>query len=68
MFTYALFMSWSPYYFYAFPPFSLITLSLQKIEEDQSSGVLLVIVYALRAESVVRMTREGMCSPAMEDS
>ena len=26
------------------------------------------IVYALRAESVVRMTREGMCSPAMEDS
>lgn len=42
MFTNAFFMSWGPYYFYAFPPFSLITLCLQKIEEDQSSGVLLV--------------------------
>lgn len=42
MFTNALFMSWGPYYFYAFPPFSLITPCLQKIEEDQSSGVLLV--------------------------
>ena len=42
MFTNAFFMSWGPYYFYAFPPFSLITLCLQKIGEDQSSGVLLV--------------------------
>ena len=41
MFTNAFFIGWG-HYFYAFPPFSLITLCLQKIEEDQSSGVLLV--------------------------
>ena len=46
MFTNAFFMSWGPYYFYAFPPFSLITLCLQKIEEDQSSGVLLVPLWS----------------------
>ena len=46
MFTNAFFMSWGPCYFYAFPPFSLITLCLQKIEEDQSSGVLLVPLWS----------------------
>lgn len=34
--------NWDPYYFYAFPPFSLIALCLQKVEEDRSTGVLLV--------------------------
>lgn len=41
-FTDAFSFSWGPYYFYAFPPFSLITRCLQKIEEELSSGVLLV--------------------------
>ena len=34
-------MSWKPYLFYAFPPFSLITKVLQKIQEERASGLLL---------------------------
>ena len=41
-FIYAFSFNWDPYYFYAFPPFSLIALCLQKVEEDRSTGVLLV--------------------------
>ena len=41
----AFFMSWKEYYFYAFPPFSVIAACLQKIEQDQSTGVLLVPVW-----------------------
>ena len=35
-------MQWEEYYFYAFPPFSLIATCLQKIEQDQATGVILV--------------------------
>ena len=42
MFTGAFSFHCGPYYFYAFPPFSLIALCLQKVEEDLSSGVILV--------------------------
>jgi hypothetical protein len=35
-------ISWKPYLFYAFPPFSIITLVLQKIREEQSTGLLVV--------------------------
>ena len=35
-------MDWRPHYFYAFPPFSVIANCLQKIEQDQSTGLLLV--------------------------
>ena len=38
-------MSWKEYYFYAFPPFSVIAACLQKIEQDQATGVLLVPVW-----------------------
>ena len=38
----ALFMQWEKHYFYAFPPFSLMTTCLQKIEQDQATGVILV--------------------------
>lgn len=38
----ALFMQWKEHYFYAFPPFSLIATCLQKIEQDQATGVILV--------------------------
>ena len=41
----AFFMSWKEYYFYAFPPFSVIAACLQKIEQDQATGVLLVPVW-----------------------
>ena len=34
-------MSWKHYLFYAFPPFSLITRVLQKIQEEQATGLLL---------------------------
>ena len=37
----ALFMQWEKY-FYAFSPFSLIATGLQKIEQDQATGVILV--------------------------
>lgn len=33
---------WSQYYFYAFPPFSIITKVLQKIVVDKAEGVLVV--------------------------
>lgn len=29
-------------YFYAFPPFSLIALALQKIQEEEATGLILV--------------------------
>lgn len=35
-------MPWTPYYFYAFPPFVLITKVLQKIISDQSEGIVVV--------------------------
>ena len=41
----AFLMNWQHHYFYAFPPFSLISTCLQKIEQDQASGVLLVPVW-----------------------
>ena len=34
-------MDWKPHYFYAFPPFSVIANCLQKIEKDQSTGLLI---------------------------
>ena len=33
------------YFFYAFPPFSVIAACLQKIEQDQATGVLLVPIW-----------------------
>jgi hypothetical protein len=35
-------VSWQPYLFYAFPPFSLIILVLQKIQEEHSTRVIVV--------------------------
>ena len=35
-------MSWQHHLFYAFPPFSLITRVLQKIQEEKATGLLLV--------------------------
>ena len=35
-------MSWKHYLFYVFPPLSLITRVLQKIQEEQATGLLLV--------------------------
>ena len=38
----AFLMNWKPHYFYAFPPFSLVATCMQKIEQDQSTGLLIV--------------------------
>ena len=38
----AFLINWKPHYFYAFPPFSLLATCLQKIEQDQSTGILIV--------------------------
>jgi len=35
-------ISWSGFFFYAFPPFCLILRVLQKIETDQATGILVV--------------------------
>ena len=35
-------ISWKSYLFYAFPPFSIISLVLQKIREEQSTGLIVV--------------------------
>lgn len=41
-FSNAFLMNWKPHYVYAFPPFSLLATCLQKIEQDQSTGILIV--------------------------
>ena len=33
---------WTDNYFYAFPPFSIILLCLQKIEQEEAEGILVV--------------------------
>ena len=38
----AFLMNWKPYYFY---PFSLLATCLQKIEQDQSTGILIVTMW-----------------------
>ena len=38
--------NWEPYFFYAFPPFSLISQCLKKIEGDKATGVLIVPFWA----------------------
>ena len=35
-------ISWKPYVFYAFPPFSIIPKVLQKIQEEEATGLLVV--------------------------
>ena len=35
-------LNWRKQYFYAFPPFSLINRVLQKVEQDQSQGIIIV--------------------------
>lgn len=35
-------LDWSKFYFYAFPPFALISRSLQKIKSDKAEGILIV--------------------------
>ena len=35
-------LDWREQYFYAFPPFSLIKRVLQKVEQDQSQGIIIV--------------------------
>ena len=42
----AFLVTWRLHYFYAFPPFSLLATCLQKIEQDQSTGILIVPMWA----------------------
>jgi len=41
----AFYMSWKGHYFYAFPPFSVIVACLQKIDQDQAYGALVVPIW-----------------------
>lgn len=42
-------ISWSEYYFYAFPPFSLILRVLQKIVNDKAEGIVVVPLWPTQA-------------------
>ena len=48
-FTDAFCVNWEPYFFYGFPPFSLISQCLKKIEEDKATGVLIVPYWTTQA-------------------
>ena len=39
-------LMWGSYFFYAFPPFSLIGKSLQKVEFDQATGIFIAPMWA----------------------
>ena len=41
--------SWKGQYFYAFPPFSLVNRVLQKVQQDQSRGILIVPMWTTQA-------------------
>ena len=43
------FMGYKPYNFYAFPPFSLVPRCLQKIQQDQATGILIVPLWPTQA-------------------
>ncbi|XP_033218301.1 uncharacterized protein LOC117173769 [Belonocnema kinseyi] len=45
----AFIVSWSTFFFYAFPPFSLILKVLRKISEDRAEGVLVVPLWPTQA-------------------
>ena len=38
-------MSWKEHYFYAFPPFSVIAACLQKVDQNQAYGVLVLPIW-----------------------
>ena len=42
-------IQWSQYVFYAFPPFSVIMRTLQKIQQDQATGLLLAPFWSTQA-------------------
>ena len=42
-------LQWSQYLFYAFPPFSMIMRTLQKIQQDQATGLLVVPFWPTQA-------------------
>ena len=48
-FTDAFCFNWERFHFYAFPPFSVISTCLQKIEKDQATGVLIVLFWKTQA-------------------
>ena len=41
-YTDAFTIPWTDYYFYAFPPFSIILRCVQKIEQEKAEGLLVV--------------------------
>jgi hypothetical protein len=54
-FTDAFCVNWEPYFFYGFPPFSLIAQCLKKIEEDKATGVLIVPYWTTQAWFTILM-------------
>ena len=48
-FTDAFCFNWETYHFYAFPPFSVISKCLQKIDQDLATGVLIVPFWKTQA-------------------
>ena len=42
-------LDWSKFYFYAFPPFSLLTRCLQKVIQDQAEGIIIAPAWPTQA-------------------
>ena len=40
-------------FFFAFPPFSVVTLALQKVQQDQATGILVVLDWPTQVHLVL---------------
>ena len=64
-------IQWSQYLFYAFPPFSMIMRTLQKIHRDQATGLLVVPFWPTQAwwPSLTRMLiQEPLVIPSRKNT
>ncbi|KAJ8048040.1 hypothetical protein HOLleu_00199 [Holothuria leucospilota] len=60
-------VDWHPYYFYAFPPFSLVGKCLRKIEHDEAEGILIVTRQTLQERGISKQAADIMM-PSRRDS
>lgn len=62
--------NWSDHFFYAFPPFSLISRCLQKIEQDKARGILILPLWPPQpwfAKFLVLLAALPICLPQEDD-
>ena len=71
-------IDWSQFFFYAFPPFCLISRCVQKIIQDQASGILIIPLWTTQpyftvvlgllvdAPRVLRASAQNLIHPTLE--